>query len=160
MKTERYLFERGGPEECFEARPQRRPTTYSLRVRRRRDGLAATVLRLRLDDEGRERPARLISISPVALLEGGMLIREAIRSVEPWPALEPGTYPVDDDYGARLACYAAVVRGLRNREGMRNAASAILLLDGTEAAWWLAIMRDGRGRRGVRALRILVGATA
>jgi len=43
VKTERYLFERGGPEECFEARPQRRATTYSLRVRRRRDGLAADV---------------------------------------------------------------------------------------------------------------------
>jgi hypothetical protein len=41
MKTERYLFERGGPEECFEPRPQRRPMTYSLRVSRRRDGLTA-----------------------------------------------------------------------------------------------------------------------
>jgi hypothetical protein len=73
--------------------------------------------------------------------------------------LEPGPfYPLDPASGVRVACYALVARGLRRAEALHHAADHLKRADDTEAAWWLGLMSGPKGRRAVRALRILVEA--
>ena len=61
--------------------------------------------------------------------------------------LTSGPYlPLDEDWGARVGCYALVASGLRNVERLHKAATNIQHADGTEAAagepyarfasWW------------------------
>jgi hypothetical protein len=73
--------------------------------------------------------------------------------------LEPGPfYPLDSDGGARVACYSLVARGLRDAGKLHHAAENLKRADGTEAAWWFGLMNGAKGRRAVRALRILLEA--
>lgn len=73
--------------------------------------------------------------------------------------LATGPYhPLDPDWGARIACYALVARGMRGAQRLHSAAENIRHTDGVEAAWWFGIMVNGNRRRAVRALRILVEA--
>ena len=138
-----------------------RHATFALRVVRRNTGDAAILYRRTLTERQDERLTRVAAISPLAFSAGAGLLREAVRTSSgkatrltygPFHALDP-------DWGARVACYALVARGLRNASRLRRAAENLRQPDGTEAAWWLGLMVSrSNGRRAVRALRILVEA--
>ena len=137
-----------------------REAAFALRVVRRRTGDAAILYRRRLNGNGKERLDRVASLSPLAFSAAAALLRGAVRSVAGSSArLATGPFhPLDPDWGARVACYALVARGLRKAEGLRKAAANLQHADGTEAAWWFGLMSGSNGRRAVRALRILTEA--
>jgi len=137
-----------------------RKAPFALRVVRRRDGDAAVVYRRRLTKRREERLDRIAAISPLQFSAGAGLLRSAVRATEGKGArLTTGPYhPLDPDWGARVACYALVVRGLRNADRMYKAAENLRRADGAEAAWWFGLMTNSKGKRAVRALRILLEA--
>jgi hypothetical protein len=141
-----------------------RDAPFALRVVRRREGNAAIVYRRRLSSDAQdklaERLERVAAISPLAFSAGSGLLREAIRDTEgPKAQLKTGPFhPLDEDWGARVACFALVSSGLTNASRLNHAAENMRRADGNEAAWWFGLMDDGRRQRAVRALRILVGA--
>lgn len=134
--------------------------SFALRIVRRQAGDAAIVYRRRLTEDGRERHARIAAISPLAFSAATSLLRDAVRAMSsPTASLVPGPFhPLDDDWGARVACYAFVAAGLRDASRLQRAASSLRQSDGTEAAWWLSLMANGTRKRAVRALRILTEA--
>lgn len=138
-----------------------REASFALRVVRRRSGDAGVLYRRRLDLKGRERLAKVAAISPLAFSAGASLLRAAVRVMAgPSAKLAAGGpfFPLDDDWGARVACYGLVAAGLRNPERLHRAAANLHHADGAEAAWWLGHMARPAGKRAVRALRILVEA--
>jgi len=145
-----------------------RDAPFALRVTQRREGLAAIVYRRRPDANGHDRLQRLAAISPLAFTAGSGLLREAVSQTDaslvraeesPRERLVPGPYyPLDADWGARVATYAIISSGLRNGERLLTAASHLRHADANEAAWWLGLLsRDDNGRA-LRALRILTEA--
>jgi hypothetical protein len=136
-----------------------RNASFALRVVRRREGDAGLVYRRRLTPAG-ERLVRVGSISALAFSAGAPLLRAAVRAAGgPRTRLAVGPWlPLDDDWGGRVACYAAVSEGLRNPERLTRAATHLKTSDPTETAWWLGLMGDHNIGRAVRALRILVEA--
>jgi len=137
-----------------------RQASFALRVVRRRSGDAAILYRRSLTREQRERLSKVSSISPLAFSAGAALLRAAVRATAgPAARLATGPFhPLDADWGARVACYALVAAGLRNVERLHRAAANLHHADGTEAAWWFGLMTNTKGKRAVRALRILVEA--
>jgi len=137
-----------------------RQATFALRVVRRRSGDAAVLYRRSLTPTQQERLTRVKPISPLAFTAGTALLRAAVRATAgQGEKLTTGPFhPLDADWGARVGCFALVASGLRNADRLHQAASNILHADGTEAAWWFGLMENGRRRRVVRALRILVEA--
>ena len=137
-----------------------RQASYALRVVRRRGGDAAILYRRRLTARHEERLDRVGAISPLAFASAGTLLRAAVRSVDGSVAkLTTGPFhPLDDDWGARVACYALVSSGLRNAARLHRAAENLRHADSTEASWWFGLMVNGQGKRTVRALRILIEA--
>ncbi len=137
-----------------------RQAPFALRVVRRRAGDAAILYRRRLTANGAERLDRVAAISPLAFASGVPLLRVAVRgNGESNAELSYGPFhPLDHDWGARVACYALVARGLRNASRMRRAAENLRHADGTEAAWWFGLLSNGGSTRALRALRILVEA--
>jgi len=137
-----------------------READFAMRVVRRVAGDAAVVYRRRLDDQGRERLQRLGTISPLAYSAGAPLIRAAVRNLHGSSVkLAPGPFfSMDEDWGARVACYAILCAGLRDADRLHRAASHLQHADGTEAAWWLGLMTRPDGGRAIRALRILTEA--
>ncbi len=137
-----------------------RQASFALRVVRRRAGDAAIIYRRRLTPKGDERLDRIAAISPLAFSAGAGLLRASVRATAGVAAkLSTGPFhPLDPDWGARVACYALVARGLRNPERMHRAAENMRHADGAEAAWWFGLMTNSHGKRAVRALRILVEA--
>ena len=137
-----------------------REALFALRVVRRRGGNAAIVYRRTLNRNKEERLARVAAIGPLAFTAGLLLLRVAARGSEGRKTkLEPGPYiALSPDWGVRVACYALVVRGLRNADRMYRAANHLRDADPTEAAWWFAVMTGRGGKRGVRALRVLTEA--
>lgn len=137
-----------------------RQASFALRVVRRRTGDAAILYRRILDAKHNERLTRIASISPLAFSAGAGLLRAAMRATSgPNSKLTAGPFhPLDPDWGARVACYSLVASGLRNAERLHRAAINLHHADGTEPAWWFGLMENGRRRRVVRALRILVEA--
>ena len=137
-----------------------REASFALRIVRRRDGDAAIIYRRKLDQNGQERLTRIAPIGPLAFAAGAPLLRTAAKESNGGPVrLEPGPYlPLDEDWGARVACYALVAAGLRDAGRLHKAATNLQYADGTEAAWWLGLMTQPDGRRAVRALRIMVEA--
>ena len=137
-----------------------REASFALRVVRRRAGLAGILYRRRLTGKGEERFDRVAAISPLAFSAGTTLLRKAVRSVAGSEGgLTTGPFhPLDPDWGARVACYSLVARGLRNVEHLHKAATNLQHADGAEAAWWFGVMANSKGKRAVRALRILVEA--
>ena len=133
---------------------------FALRVVRRRAGDAAILYRRRLTTDGSERLDRVAAISPLAFASGVPLLRAAVRGNGGSNGeLSYGPFhPVDHDWGARVACYALVARGLRDASRMRRAADNLRHADGTEAAWWFGLLSSGGSTRALRALRILVEA--
>ncbi len=137
-----------------------RKASFALRVVRRRTGDAGILYRRRLTPSGNERLDRVAPISPLAFSAASSLLRAAVRGLAgPAARLTTGPYhPLDNDWGARLACYALVASGLRNVDRLHRAAGHLLHADGAEAAWWLGLMARNGSRRAVRAFRILVEA--
>lgn len=137
-----------------------RQASFALRVVRRRDGDAGIVYRRTLDEKMQERLARITSISTLAFSAATPLLKAAVRAIPGSRGrLEPGPfYPLDPDWGARVACYALVASGLRIASRLSCAAENLRHADGTEAAWWFGLMNNGVRKRAVRALRILVEA--
>lgn len=135
-----------------------REASFALRIVKRKAGKASIVYRRSLKTNGAERLARVAAIGPLAFSAGAALLRASVRGANV-TKLTPGPYyPLDPDYGARVACYALVTSGLRNANAMHNAADALKRADATEAAWWLGLMSGTRHVRAIRALRILVEA--
>jgi hypothetical protein len=137
-----------------------RQASFALRVVRRRSGDAAIVYRRSLNRSHQERLTKVSGISPLQFVAGAPLLRAAVRAIAGNSAkLEPGPfYPLDADWGARVACYATVAAGLRNPERMSRAAANFQRADGAEAAWWFGLMSNSHRKRALRALRILVEA--
>ena len=82
-----------------------------------------------------------------------------VRQARHPAGLAPGPfYPLDPDWGARVACYALIAAGLRNAERLHRAAEHLRYADGIEAAWWYGLMGNSAGGRARRALRILLEA--
>ena len=137
-----------------------RKASFALRVVRRRRGDAAILYRRRLTPSGHERLDRVAPVSPLAFSAKAPLLRAAVRGSNGSAAkLAPGPFhPLDDDWGARVACYGLVASGLRNADRLHRAAAHLQDADGTEAAWWLGFMTRPSGKRAVRALRILTEA--
>jgi hypothetical protein len=139
-----------------------REASFALRVVRRRLGDAAILYRRSLDEKMTERLTRVAAISPLAFASASALVRQAVKAGLPKGQrlkLEPGPfYPLDDDWGARVACYAMIAVGLRSADRLHKAASHLQAADPAEASWWFGLMRNGRLRRTRRALRILLEA--
>lgn len=137
-----------------------RQASFALRVVRRRAGDAAIIYRRTLNKRHQERLTKVAPISPLAYSAGFPLLRAAVREASGSTArVTTGPfYPLDADWGARVACYAVVALGLRNADRLHGAAANLQHADGAEAAWWLGLMANGRRTRAVRALRILIEA--
>ena len=137
-----------------------RQASYALRVVRRRTGNAAILYRRRLTSKGRELFDRVGAISPLAFSSGTGLLHAAVKAGSGSNTkLTTGPFlPLDPDWGARIACYTLVAKGLRNAHRMHLAAENIRHSDSTEAAWWFGLMTNSKGKRAVRALRIFVEA--
>jgi hypothetical protein len=137
-----------------------RQAPYALRVVRRRAGDAAILYRRRLTERHEERLDRVAAIGPLAYSAGTRLMREGARAANrSGVRLEPGPFlSLDPDWGARIACYALVARGLRNAARLNKAAEHLREADAAEAAWWFGMMTNGSRQRAVRALRILLEA--
>ena len=137
-----------------------RQASFALRVVRRRSGDAAILYRRSLNEQQQERLTRIAPISPLAFSAAAGLLRAAVRdSLGPGAKLTTGPFlALDNDWGARVACYALVAAGLRNAERLHQGAENLRHSDGTEAAWWFGLMTRPGGKRAVRALRILTEA--
>ena len=137
-----------------------RQAAFALRVVRRNKGYAGILYRRRLDKKGRERLIKISPVGPLAFSAGTSLLRAAIRANgNPQGKLTTGPFhPLNEDWGARVGCYALIASGLRNAERLHKAAMNLRYADGTEAAWWLGLMTRPGGKRAIRALRILTEA--
>lgn len=136
-----------------------RAAPFALRVVQRGDGVAAIIYRRRVNDRMEERFDRVAALSPLALTAASGLLRAAVRAGGGPAKLEPGPFlPLDSDWGARVAGFALVARGLRNPRRLSRSAEHFRAADAVEAASWFGRMQDGRGLRWVRALRIITEA--
>ncbi len=135
-----------------------REASFALRIVKRNSGTAAIVYRRSLKTNGEERLARVAAIGALAFSAGASLLRASVRGANVTKFAPGPFYPLDQDFGARVACYALVTSGLRNATAMHNAADSMKRADATEAAWWLGLMSGARRVRAIRALRILVEA--
>lgn len=137
-----------------------RQASFAIRVVRRRAGDAAILYRRTLNAQQQERLSRVGAIGPLAFSAGAGLLRAAVRATDGSKVrLQPGPfYPLDADWGARVACYALIAAGLRQVDRLHNAAENLRHADPVEAAWWLGLMTRPGGRRARRALRILTEA--
>lgn len=135
-----------------------REAAFALRIVRRKTGTAAIIYRRSLKVTGEERLTRIAAIGPLAFSAGASLLRAAVRGANITRFVPGPFYPLDVDFGARVACYALVSSGLRNAYGLHNAADSLKRADATEAAWWLGLMSGNRRVRAIRALRILLEA--
>ncbi len=139
-----------------------RTAPFALRVTRRREGPAGLVYRRRVADNGEMKLDKIAEITPQAFAAGTLLLRKAVQASQPGTRLEPGpSVPLDEDWGARIGCYAKACTDLEDAYRLDRTADHLLHADPTEAAWWLGLMsrHNGHGKRAVRAFRILTEAT-
>ena len=143
------------------AERETRAAPFALRIVQRAEGLAAIIYRRRVNDRMEERFDRVAALSPLAMTAAGGLLRAAAKAAGGPPRLQPGPFqPLDADWGARVAGFALVARGLRDARRLSRSAEHFRTADATEAAAWFGRMQDGRGLRWVRALRIITEAVA
>lgn len=136
-----------------------RAAPFALRIVNRSQGLAAIVYRRRVNERMQERFDRVAALSPLALTAASGLLRAGVRAAGGSARLQPGPFqPIDADWGARIAGFALVARGLRDARRLSKSAEHFRAADPAEAAAWFGRMQDGRGRRWVRALRIITEA--
>jgi hypothetical protein len=137
-----------------------RAAPFALRIVQRRGGLAAIVYRRRVNDRMEERFDRVAALSPLAFTAAAGMLRAAAR-VGGRTRLQPGPFvPIDADWGARIAGFAIVARGLRDAHRLSKSAEHFRAADPTVAADWFGRMQDGRATRWVRGLRIITEAVA
>ena len=143
------------------AERQTRAAPFALRIVQRAEGLAAIVYRRRVNDRMEERFDRVAALSPLGITAGGGLLRAAVRAAGGPTRLQPGPFlPLDADWGARVAGFALVARGLRDPRRLSRSSEHFRAADAAEAAAWFGRMQDGRSARWVRALRIITEAVA
>ena len=136
-----------------------RDAPFAVRAVQRASGVAAIIYRRRVNDRMEERFDRVAALSPLAFTAAGGLVRAAVKSAGGPLRLQPGPYqPLDADWGARVAGFAIVARGLRDARRLSKSAEHFRTADPAEAAAWFGRMQDGRGLRWVRALRIITEA--
>jgi hypothetical protein len=140
-----------------------RQAPFAIRLVKRTEGTAAILYRRETKvGTGKDRLHRIGTLSPMALLAGGPLVREGVRQAEgknAQPKVGP-CHALDSDWGARIACFAHVAAGLRDLERLQTAAGHLQRADAAEAAWWLGLLSGNARVRAVRALRILVEAVS
>lgn len=130
-----------------------RNSNFALRVVQRKSGTAGHIYQRKPDVNGRNRLQRIATLSPLAFSAGLGFLKE---SAEMNGQLEVGPYyPVGDDWGARVACYAMVSSRLSDAERLIRSASNFRDADPNEASWWLGRLMRDNGSRTLRALRIL-----
>jgi hypothetical protein len=136
-----------------------RDAPFAVRAVQRASGVAAIIYRRRVNDRMEERFDRVAALSPLAFTAAGGLVRAAVKAAGGPIRLQPGPYqPLDADWGARVAGFAIVARGLRDARRLSKSAEHFRTADPAEAAAWFGRMQDGRGLRWVRALRIITEA--
>lgn len=149
-----------------------RQAPFALRVVQRKEGKAAIVYRRKADANGRDRLRRIAALSPLAFTAAIPLLREAVKqssAVDLHSSLgskqseilsltNGAFYPLDVDWGCRVACFALIAAGLRNGERLLNAVNHLRRADPNEAAWWLGLLTRDNNIRALRALRILTEA--
>lgn len=144
-----------------------RGASFAVRITDRKAGRAAIIYRRQADPQGRDRLQRVSALSPLAYTAALSMLREGIRSalcaegqerLNGQPLVTGPYYPVDADWGARVACFALVAAGLRDGERMLRAAENLRHADPTQAAWWLGLLLQPDNVRALRALRILTEA--
>jgi hypothetical protein len=136
-----------------------RDAPFAVRAVQRASGVAAIIYRRRVNDRMEERFDRVAALSPLAFTAAGGLVRAAVKAAGGPIRLKPGPYqPLDADWGARVAGFAIVARGLRDARRLSKSAEHFRTADPAEAAAWFGRMQDGRGLRWVRALRIITEA--
>jgi len=137
-----------------------RDAPFALRVVQRKEGIGALVYRRQGNVKGHNRLHRIARISNMQFNAGLPLFRDAAKETESKiRKLSPGpSYPLADDMGARVACYALVAKGLRNPDRLTRAMSHLRSSDGTEAAWWLGLVTRDPSGRALRALRVFTEA--
>jgi hypothetical protein len=136
-----------------------RDAPFAVRAVQRASGVAAIIYRRRVNDRMEERFDRVAALSPLAFTAAGGLVRAAVKAAGGPVRLRPGPYqPLDADWGARVAGFAIVARGLRDARRLSKSAEHFRTADPAEAAAWFGRMQDGRGLRWVRALRIITEA--
>ena len=140
---------------------------FALRLVERKRGKAAIIYRRQVDTKGQDRLQRLAALSPLSFAAATPLLREAIKEsaiaahkpVMTSQTLSIGAFhPLDENWGARVACYGIIAAGLRNAERLISAANHLRRADANESAWWLGLMTRNGKVRAVRALRILTEA--
>jgi hypothetical protein len=102
-----------------------REASFALRIVKRKTGTAAIIYRRSLKANGEERLTRVAAIGPLAFSAGASLLRASVRKANVLKFTPGPFYPLDQDYGARVACYALVTRGLRNATAMHKAADSM-----------------------------------
>ena len=142
-----------------------REAPFALRVVQRKEGQAAIIYRRRPDANGHDRLQRVAAISPLAFTAGLTLLRNAVSKSQSATAKTNGLqlheghfYALNQDWGARLACFGLVAAGLRDAERLGKAGNHFVSADAAEAAWWLGFLTRDDNLRALRALRILVEA--
>ena len=149
---------------------------YAVRATRRNGAEVVHVYRREPDAKRRDRLQRLVTLGPLARQAGEALLRRAVDA-DPKPPVarrrgkgtgRPAVWPlavgpfraVTAEWGARIALFALVARGLRDAARLPLAAGHVAEMTGTDAAWWVGLATGARADRGLRALRILVDAVA
>lgn len=142
-----------------------RDAPFALRVVDRKGGQAAIVYRRRADAQGRDRLQKVAAIGALAYTAALPLLRSAVAKSQDAQArgsgarLAPGQfYALDQDWGARVACFGLVAAGLRDADRLGKAGRHLAAADAAEAAWWLGMVTRDDSPRALRALRILVEA--
>jgi hypothetical protein len=144
-----------------------RSAPFAFKVLDNSSGRTAVIYRRRRDAAGRDRLQRIAKLSPLAFTAGMSLLKDAAAksiiagsSPQANNGFLPGKlYPMDSDWGSRVACFSFITAGLRNAERILKAAAHMREADGNDAAWWLGMLwNDGKDKRALRALRILAGA--
>jgi hypothetical protein len=168
--------------------PNIRHAPFALRVVQRKDGKAGIIYQRRPNADGNDRLQRVGSISPLAFTAGTPLMRDAVSksNTNVIPAnvvpptngrnkagihkklndkqsnnneLKPGPFfPLDSDWGAKVACFAIISSGLRDGERLLKTVGHIRNADPNESAWWLGLLTKDDNVRALRALRILTEA--
>ena len=135
-----------------------REAQFALRVVQRKTGLAGIVCRRKPDKNGYNRLQRIGAISPIAFTASMPFLREATDFGKN-ENLKPGPfYPLDNDWGSKVACFALTSSGLSNPDRLIKSASNLRNADPNETTWWLGRLTRDNNSRALRALRILTEA--
>jgi len=141
-----------------------RNAPFALRIVHRKGGSAAIVYR-RKAINGHDHLQRIAALSPLAFTAAASLLRDAImyslvagNTPPPLPLQAGPFYPLNADWGARVACFALLAAGLRDGERLLRAADHLRHADPDEAAWWLGLLTRQDNLRALRAFRIITEA--